>query len=308
MIDASRLERVLVALHATLPNAVKNYGGELHEALLGERAGLVERLRAFLEGLRSLDLTASHHGMTLAYNTVSQKQLASVLANLSLAVGNHVASLLGTTKLRSFRTLLSDPFPDLLALTGRSNDENAHSSALAWLLDIRQAPTVAPHALRALATFLNEPDEWRRRLADATAKGTVSVRREVMMGREASDLSACDRIDLLISGPDFLIAIENKIWSHEHDSQTVTYSHWLDELPSHTLRAGLFLTPDGVPAACPAFKAVSYLELLGCLLEAPAHITLPDAERAVLAGYIKALASEVLRNESRVARRLEDRQ
>jgi len=126
------------------------------------------------------------------------------------------------------------------------------------------------------------------------------------MGRESSDASACDRIDLLISGPDFVVAVENKIWSHEHDSQTTTYWQWLDELPRETLRAGLFLTPDGCPPGCPAFRPLSYLELLGCLLEAPASGPLPAVERSVLAGYVKALATEVLRTESQVARRLED--
>jgi hypothetical protein len=307
LVDAARLNRVLSELRVALPKSVKTHGGEWHEALLGDRAGLAERFEAFVTTLRCLDRSSAlHQGTALAYSAVGEEHLATVLRTLSRAARDRVATMLGSAKLQSLRDLLADPFPDLLGLTGRTSDENAHSCALAWLLDVRRAPTIAPRALQAMSAFLEDPLEWRRRLAKATDLGTVSIRREVMMGRESNDRDACDRIDLLISGPDFVIAIENKIWSQEHDNQTTTYSYWLEELPRETLSAGLFLTPDGYPAGCPTFKPVSYLELLGCLLEASVSGELPNAERSVLAGYVKTLASEILRNESRVARSLED--
>jgi hypothetical protein len=127
----------------------------------------------------------------------------------------------------------------------------------------------------------------------------VSVRREVRLGREAADLAAGDRIDVLISGPDFMLAIENKIWSPEHETQTETYARWLRSLSAGALTAGIFLTPRGHPARCAEFQPLSYIELVPLLLDEAAVRRATVLERSVLSGYLKALASHVLQHELR---------
>jgi hypothetical protein len=140
-------------------------------------------------------------------------------------------------------------------------------------------------------------DEWLIRLRAALATGSISVRREVLLGRESVTAEAADRIDLVVSTPDFILGIENKVGSIEHSSQTQVYWQWLDRQPRTVLRAGLFLTPTGVPASCISFKPISYLELVAVLLEAPAANTLPLEEEWMLASYVKCLDASLLRRQ-----------
>jgi hypothetical protein len=132
------------------------------------------------------------------------------------------------------------------------------------------------------------------------------VRREVTIGREWAEEESADRLDLLISGPRFVLAIENKLWAREHTRQTDSYWRWLSRLP--ILHGGLFLSPTGRAPLSPGFRPVSYLDLLACLLEGPATgATLGEAERIVLISYIRTLATRVLRIELRTIRTLGDR-
>jgi hypothetical protein len=130
-------------------------------------------------------------------------------------------------------------------------------------------------------------------MALAIRRGSVSVRREFVFGREWTPDTSRDRIDLIVSGPGFMLAIENKLWSLEHDGQTTAYWSWLQTL-REPLRGGLFLTPAGTPAASPSFKAISYLDLLGCLLSSTERTA---AEDIVLAAYLRTLGTRVLREE-----------
>jgi hypothetical protein len=192
--------------------------------------------------------------------------------------------------------------PDLLGVLGDEENENAHSKVLRWLLDYHSAPHIASAALNALVGVFDSPDEWRKRLASARAMESLTVRREVSIGPELVETSALDRVDILISGPDFMLALENKVHSTEHNRQTWTYWNWLERQPNRraSLRGGIFLTPTGSRAACHHFRSVSYLELLALLLEGPAQGPLPNDEEVVLAGYIKTLANRVLARELRI--------
>lgn len=207
-----------------------------------------------------------------------------------------VRSKLQAGEIQRLRALLEAPGPDLLELVNRADDENSHSQTLRWLLDPRTAPSIAPGALVRLTENLPEPHKWRDAIAAAAAGGFLSVRREYVIGAEWADFDL-DRIDIVVSGANFILAIENKLWSTEHDEQTVTYWKWLQELPG--LKAGIYLTPSGMPAACSEFRAVSYLELLGCLLAGASEGATNATERIVLSAYVKTLARWVLRAELR---------
>ena len=101
----------------------------------------------------------------------------------------------------------------------------------------------------------------------------------------------------MLSGPGFILAIENKVWSQEHSDQTNTYWAWMQPISGR--KGGLFLSPSGLTAACPDFKPISYLELVECLLEGAANESLGQAEEIVLASYLKTLAREVIPVEMR---------
>lgn len=140
-------------------------------------------------------------------------------------------------------------------------------------------------------------------LDEAIHSECLSIRREVVLGREGPGTEAdLERIDILISGPGFLLAIENKVWSHEHDGQTHTYWSWLEA--SSPVRAGLFLTPTGRPAACELFQPLSYASLLDCLLEGPSRHKLTPEEELVIASYAKTLTNGILRAQLHALRAL----
>jgi hypothetical protein len=146
-----------------------------------------------------------------------------------------------------------------------------------------------------------QPEIWADKLHGAMATGTISVRREFVYGREWAGTDDLDRIDLLISGPSFVIAIETKLWATEHNEQTVSYWEWLQSVPG--LRAGVFLTPTGESASCPDFRPLSFMELLALLLDAPTNGTASQSEEFVLASYLKTLSKTALRGELRVLQR-----
>jgi hypothetical protein len=227
--------------------------------------------------------------------------LAAVINSIRGAWRDRVIETIDASRWSTLARLMQEPSPNLLAMLNRQSDENSHSDVLRWLLSPRNAPNISLAVLSALISRLESAEEWASRMKSAILVDCLSVRREVRMGPETTDLTAADRIDLLITGPGFALAVENKIWSAEHDHQTATYARWLAALPKATLTAGIFLTPRGHPAASPFFRPLSYLELTKCLLIAAADQGITAAEHAVLAGYVKSLADHVLRNELRVA-------
>ena len=123
------------------------------------------------------------------------------------------------------------------------------------------------------------------------------MRTEYTIAREWTAEDRLDRIDIVVSGPRCVLAIENKIRAREHDAQTESYWQWLE--PLRLLRGGLFLSPGGLPALSPHFHAISYLELLSCLLEGTIGSKLTASEEILLASYVKTLSKGPLQPELR---------
>lgn len=221
---------------------------------------------------------------TASMDRAYDARLSVFLNELTLLLGIRATLALGIRRSAVLRRLLDQEAPDILGVIRRENDENSHSDVLRWLLDPREAPTLAPITLRALATRFSDPEEWRDAISEGVALGCISVRRDIAPG------------DLVVSGPEFVIALENEISATEHTEKTRSSTHWLQSLRV-PLRAGIFLTPSGMPAESPTFHSLSYLELVACLLEAPTAATISLREERVLAGYLHTLARRILRAE-----------
>jgi len=223
--------------------------------------------------------------------------LKDLFVGLSSGWRKRVARILGQEKLALVTRLLASPTPDLLRILGREDHENSHSDLIAWLLTPWRAPAIAPMALRRLVSSFEQPEAWRTVLDTALAADVMSIRREMPIGRELANSDDWCRVDIVVSGPGFVIAIENKVWSTEHSDQTATYWGWLEEM--RCLKGGLFLSPSGLTAASPNFQAVSYLELVSALLEGPVNHAISAGEEIVLASYLKTLARTILPVEMR---------
>lgn len=307
-----RLSETLDALRRALPTVALQAGGTV--PFLAERPRVLESLRAVLDRINKEELDNQRvlSGGVIEYRTADQAAaLQEVLLQLQHGWERRIASKLGPQRVAALLRLLETDVPDFLDLLGCVNDENANSDVLAWLLSPRRAPGIAPATLHRLVTFLKPPEdlehpeewqeEWHRRLRTAVHANCLSVRRELVFGREWSDESSEDRLDLMISGPAFILVIENKLWSPEHAKQTEGYSRWLSQQPG--LTGGLFLSPTGAPPLSKGFQAVSYMDLLGCLLEGPATgVSLTRQEDIVLGSYLNTLARRVLRTELRTLR------
>jgi len=272
--------------------------------LIHDRKAIADSLRFIIERLGAVDLLAVQalSGVVQEYRTEHDAtKLREVFAGLQRGWQERVRRVLGVDRLPIVARLLASPAPDLLRILGKEDDENAHSDLIAWLLNPRKAPVVAPHALRRLATRLDD-ENWRSRIADAVATDSLSVRREVKLAREFGDGNDLDRVDITVSGPGFVLAIENKVWSREHGDQTQVYWRWIE--PMRCLRGGLFLSPSGITASCSEFKPVSYLELVSCLVEGASIAPISNSEEIVLASYLKTLAREIIQVEMRAVREI----
>lgn len=299
-IDQDRLRSTLDGLRKGLEGL---HPGHLptREATLGiDRRKLYESVCLVVEHARAIDLDPSSHLKNVVSEFRPKEQavrLRDLVHQLGLAWEDRVRGFLGQRKIEILRDLLNTRVPDFLSVLGRQDDENSHSSMQRYLFDPRCSPRLAPAALNSLVERLDQPEKWRNLIRHAIDRDCLGVRREYTIGREWSETDSLDRIDLVVVGPGFILAIENKIWAPEHDNQTPAYWNWLETLK---LRHGaLFVSPAGSTAACSEFHAVSYLELLGCLLEGPASVEIGDDERLMLASYAKTLAHHILRAELR---------
>jgi hypothetical protein len=297
MLDAPALRGTLDAVRVALTRSSGLAAIPLSAVMLHDRDSIAESLRAVLAAAATVGLrTSSLRGMMSEYRDPSQvERLRGALMELHGGWVRRTTSRLGEAKLLRLKQLLEKPSAEFLDVIQRTRDENAHSQVLRWLLDPRSAPGIAPCVLRGLVSGLNDSRLWRASLDRALERDLISVKREFTIGREWGG-DELDRIDLVISGPGFLLAIENKTQSMEGRSQTVAYWRWLSSLPG--LRAGLFLTPTGVAAECPDFKPFSYLDLLDCLLNDPG-IPLREEENVVLSSYLRTLKNHILRIELR---------
>jgi hypothetical protein len=299
MVDAAALRDTLDRLRTALQSPVS----VVKSAGLGhDQTQVTSSLRQILKSLDGVDWTARQvlSGFIRALRSESQSQsLRDLLDGIQEGWRKRVTRILGEEKLVVLHRLLGSPTPDLLRILGREDDENSHSDLIAWLLTPRRAPTVAPFALRRLVSCFENASDWHARIDSAVGADLISVRREMLIARELSVGDDLCRVDIVASGPGFVLAIENKVWSHEHSDQTTTYWEWLE--PMSCLRGGLFLSPSGLTATCSNFSAVSYLDLVAALLEGPASRPITPTEEVVLASYLKTLARYIVPVEMRAA-------
>jgi hypothetical protein len=302
-VDATALRSTLDQLRGALKRP-SGHSPAPTSALAYDAKAIADSVRHVLDRLDNVDLAAVQalSGIVSEYRTENHaSQLREVFARLQLGWKARVDVIIGAQMAAKVDHLLASSAPDLLRILSKEDDENAHSDLIAWLLDPRKAPIVAPHALyRLVARF--EDGRWQRHLEDAIRVGSISVRREVVLAREFCAGDDLARLDITISGPGFILGIENKVWSREHDDQTQAYWNWIG--PMRGLRGGLFLSPSGMAPRCPQFQAVSYLELVSCLVEGTSTHQISESEEIVLASYLKTLARAIIQVEMRAVRRL----
>jgi len=271
--------------------------------LVHDHKAIAESLRYILNRLDGVDLAATRalSGVVREFRSETHaNQLRELFEQFDAALRKRVSDILGPARIAVVAQLLASPAPDILRILGREDHENSHSDLVAWLLNPHRAPVVALHALRKLTAGLAEPERWASAIADAVADDALSVRRELVIARELAGSDELDRVDIVISGPGFVLAIENKVWAREHSDQTGSYWSWLEGLTG--LRGGLFLSPAGVAATSGQFVSISYLDLVVALVDGPSRAAITQGEEIVLASYLKTLARGIIPVDMRAIR------
>jgi len=262
----------------------------------------LDALKGVLNALASHSFTTQHvlsEVSSIQYPVHEIAPLSRLVEDVLTSWRSRVRAVLGPNRGRALAKLLEIRVPDFLSLLEIAKRENRHSAILRWLLDPRTAPTIAPAALLALFKRLEPAEDWARSLGQALRANSVSVIREYTIAREWTEEDRLDRIDIVVLGPTFILAIENKVQAHEHGEQTRRYWEWLE--PLRMQRAGIFLSPSGAVAASAAFRPMSYLDLLTCLLDGVVDQSLTAEEEIVMASYVRTLASGILRSEVQAA-------
>ena len=187
----------------------------------------VVALAATLDSLRTLlsDSVNLPPVRVLQSEAIAPTALQEVFSAMDQAWERTVCSVLSPSVVVEIDRLLNSSSPDLLRILQREDHENSHSDLIAWLLSPSKAPNVARHALLQLLELIApvpspERTAWQTAIDEALARGLVSVYREHPIGDTFSIDDNRRRLDILVSGPGFLIVIENKVWSEEHTTQT----------------------------------------------------------------------------------------
>jgi PD-(D/E)XK nuclease superfamily len=293
-IKVAELRRTFEALSAALSRPSI---GSTRWVPPGDRVHLVSSLRELVEQLASTDLETRRALIGTPRQAVHarSREVATALHTLSSRLRAHFATSYTREEIARLRLLLDFPAPDFLRALGRRDDEHSHSDVIAFLLDPRSSPGIALPALERLAQCLTEPEMWVRLFRESSDRDELTVRREVQIGRFWNeDQNALDRIDIVISGRSFVLAIENKVWAREHDRQTTTYWEWLSALPG--AKAGIFLSPGGGRATSEHFRSVSYERMAWCFLGE--NTARSPEEEVMLSAYFKAVFGHVLRNKA----------
>ena len=138
--------------------------------------------------------------------------------------------------------------PNIFEILKISSAEIRHSNFLSWLLD----PT-AGHGLGSLflqkilrRIFSNEKSaNYDEFYVDEINFSKIEIHREWKHFSSGQRNS----LDILIKHPEFIVAIENKIWSTDADSQLKNYKKMVEQcFPSHQGKCVyVYLTPEGLP-------------------------------------------------------------
>jgi len=238
-----------------------------------------------------VDLPTDHFRKLLEQFRTHRERAVAEAQSKSTADHNSFDALLKgynetVDRYRKQQELSADDFNllDVMRLTGK---EIRHSMVLAWLLD---------HDLRRLGTHAQGSLGFQLFLAEFSlplsyANCNYWVRREVAGNESIVDVEIACR-------GQFLIHIENKIWSSEGNDQT--NREWNDlQRRARDLKVGsqdvhaFFLTPSGKKPENPYFHTIGWGRIVS-VLEAFADHAQPSDVKLFAAHYARAVRRSIV--------------
>jgi hypothetical protein len=200
---------------------------------------------------------------------------------------------------------------DYLDITKKLSNENAHSDILAALIDSERCPNISSRFLAKLliASLYSSPNLRNKIILDSGKEVVVSEEveriinmlnaeklhttciREKIIGNNTNDGTKNNmRIDILIKSSATYIAIENKVYSHEHDNQTVHYYDWLKcNCVGDILPLGILLSPYKMWPKCHNFGILGFEDVRLSLVEALCNKRVTNDEYILGCSYLNSL-------------------
>lgn len=172
-----------------------------------------------------------------------------------------------------------------------SNAEIRHSNMLAWLFTPNENHGFGSAILAGLI----------QKAAETDAQGRLDALKLLLMDLDDFLVEReWKNIDILISSEKekTVIAIENKIWTGEHDDQLNRYRKIIEKAYPDYNMIFLYLTPDGdEPSDTANWMPLSYGDIIDIIMKEMArHELSPDAE-VLIRNYVEMLRREIVNDQ-----------
>lgn len=172
-----------------------------------------------------------------------------------------------------------------------SRTEIRHSNILAWLLDASENHGLGDAFVKGIIQRIVENDMENR--YDVFELLLLDYNSVVVL-REWKNIDL-----LLVSEKEqILVAIENKVGSHEHDNQLNRYRKILEDEYSEFCRIYIYLTPDGEePSDIKNWSVLTYVDVVEILESIKDRESLLPEVELLINNYIDTIRREIVEDE-----------
>jgi len=203
----------------------------------------------------------------------------------------HLSTLIRSPDLEKISLMLAKP--NIFEILRLAQHEIRHSNFLAWLLDPSQSHNLGDTFLKWFLkeVFQDERVSWIDEFdVDGVKTTNIIIHREY------------EHIDLLIEFPDWIVVIENKFGSSEHNNQLARYRKVAERNFPNKPKAFVYLTPQHEEPKSEDDRAVYVNFTYGSviqLLEQACEIysgTMPETVLHYITDYIRVLKRYVMQD------------
>lgn len=201
---------------------------------------------------------------------------------------------------------------NIFSVLNKERNENVHSSFIAWLLKPQSSHGLRDYALRKLLRLYSTEsklnDNWEKIfIVGNYVLDNVQVETEYPINNKGekgkmdiflkADISTEDRANETESEHKLFLVIENKIYSNEHDNQTLKYHDYAKSLcDTDSVLVEIFLAPQKPESiSASTFVAIDYKQLLTDVIEPLLNVNcITDLASTYINDYIRALGNPIL--------------
>ena len=182
--------------------------------------------------------------------------------------------------------------PNIFDVLKVETNEVRHSNFVAWLLDPNGSHKLGNIFLKR---FL------RQVFASNKFSSVSSIDVEAFPLEKIQIQREWKNIDILISSDEFVVCIENKIFSKEHSNQLNRYKTIIEENFPNQIKTFVYLSPEGIPSETEteSYEPLSY-EFLADLIERVLSVhgdTFDDRVKTYLKDYAVTVRRDIMKND-----------